>query len=485
MPDKNRRLSSIHEAVHCGNVMELQAMVQSGAGINEIDSKFKFTPLHWASNYGSLECLHWLLWHGASYAETTPDGWTPAHIAAIRGQDACIQALAVNGASLEAKDIRGSTPAHLAASHGNSYTLQSILRHGVEINSVDNIGWTPVHAAAFHGRLGCLQLLFRWGARLDEIDNSGNIPVHLATAEGHLPCVKFLVCSGASIDHSLNARNDQGETPLDLCRQMQKQDCLDYLNAVQYDLLHPEKEENLAFPAHAAAYNGDHSHLKMLIETGVVSVNERNDKGSTPAHKAAGNGHVEVLQWLIEQGADLTIVNSAGETPKDVARRFGRLACVSVLGGDSGNEDLIDEGAQDLEPTEPQSKAEAKGRAKRKMDELKRLLDVAKMNYQQLGGKLEEDKLKQEEEKESARAIREFEAQLDYERIRREKLESESDKLRAKIHSLNLELEEMRNKPFTMKQPPKTSDPASHRRKGKKSRRPNTAFASGLHGFYE
>ena len=32
----------------------------------------------------------------------------------------------------------------------------------------------------------------------------------------------------------------------------------------------------------------------------------------------------------------MTIVNSAGETPKDVARRFGRLACVSVLGGDSG-----------------------------------------------------------------------------------------------------------------------------------------------------
>lgn len=44
-----------------------------------------------------------------------------------------------------------------------------------------------------------------------------------------------------------------------------------------------------------------------------------------------------------------------------------------------------------------------KGRAKRKMDELQRLLDTAKMNYQQLGGELEEDKMKQEEQKESAR----------------------------------------------------------------------------------
>ena len=44
-----------------------------------------------------------------------------------------------------------------------------------------------------------------------------------------------------------------------------------------------------------------------------------------------------------------------------------------------------------------------KGRAKRKMDELQRLLDTAKMNYQQLGGELEEDKMKHEEQKESAR----------------------------------------------------------------------------------
>ncbi|CAB4033781.1 ankyrin repeat domain-containing 42-like [Paramuricea clavata] len=267
---------------------------------------------------------------------------------------------------------------------------------------------------------------------------------------------------------------------------MQKQDCIDYLTAVEYDLLHPEKEENLAFPAHAAAYNGDLSHLRMLIETGVVSVNERNDKGSTPAHKAAGNGHVEALQWLVEKGADLSIVNSAGETPKDVARRFGRLACVNLLGGDTGNEDLIDEASQDLEQREPQSSAEAKGRAKRKMDELQRLLDTAKMNYQQLGGELEEDKMKQEEQKESARVIRELEAQLEYERIRREELEADSDKLRSKIHSLTLEREEMRNMSLSKAQLSRTLEPAVNRQRKKKTKpRPHTAFASGLHGFFE
>ena len=38
-----------------------------------------------------LQCLHWLLWHGADTTVTSQKGWTPAHIAAIRGQDACIQ----------------------------------------------------------------------------------------------------------------------------------------------------------------------------------------------------------------------------------------------------------------------------------------------------------------------------------------------------------------------------------------------------------
>ena len=41
-------------------------------------------------------------------------------------------------------------------------------------------------------------------------------------------------------------------------------------------------------------------------------------------------------QGLFSVHVLVSIVNSAGETPKDVARRFGRLACVNLLGGDTG-----------------------------------------------------------------------------------------------------------------------------------------------------
>ncbi len=42
---------------------------------------------------------------------------------------------------------------------------------------------------------------------------------------------------------------------------------------------------DLAFPAHVAAYSGDLAHLRMLVDNGIVNINERDDKGSTPAHK--------------------------------------------------------------------------------------------------------------------------------------------------------------------------------------------------------
>ena len=51
-------------------------------------------------------------------------------------------------------------------------------------------------------------------------------------------------------------------------------------------------------------------------------------------YPAAGQGHLHLLQWLIEMGANMSITNLSGETPRDVARRFSKLACVKLLGRD-------------------------------------------------------------------------------------------------------------------------------------------------------
>ncbi|XP_006628141.2 ankyrin repeat domain-containing protein 42 isoform X1 [Lepisosteus oculatus] len=452
---KKRALATVHEAVKAGDVNQLAMMVKNGASVNEVDLEHKFTPLHWASLTGSLECLHWLLWHGADTSDTTPQGWTPAHLAAMRGRDACMQALITNGAIVSSRDDRGCSAVHLAAAHGHSQTLQNILRSGADCNSADMNDWRPAHYAAFHGRLGCLQFLLKWGASVDDVDNNGNTPAHLAASEGHLHCLKFLVSQGVSLTHTLGARNDQGETPKDLAKRFYKQAVQQYIDAVENERDFPGEQEDLAFPAHVAALRGDLDTLRTLVESGIINLNERDNKGCTPLHKAAGQGHLNCLQWLLEMGADYNITNDASETPKDIAKRFAQLAAVKLLGGETLSEDSDEE----LNSTDPSffdrhgvegstdtfedvnlsttQKKEGRMRAYRKIEEFERLLEIAKSNYRQLGGILEEDRSKRKEENQAERTIEELKAQLEYERVRREKLECQLDDYRAEIGHLN------------------------------------------------
>ncbi|XP_054510480.2 ankyrin repeat domain-containing protein 42 isoform X1 [Agelaius phoeniceus] len=452
---KKENYTSVHEAVKAGDVEQLASMIKSGASINEVDVVHKFTPLQCAAHSGSLECLQWLLWHGADTARVTVRGWTAAHLAAIRGQDACMQALLQSGADAAARDERGCTASHLAAAHGHSYTLQSLLRTGADVNVSDRNDWKPVHYAAFHGRLGCLQLLVRWGACVDDVDNNGNLPAHLAAVEGHLHCFKFLLRKMASVTHTLKARNDHGETPRDLAERFYKDNILQYIDGVEKEEEHPETQEVLAFPAHDAAFSGDLLVVRSLVRSGVININERDDKGSTLLHKAAEQGHIHCLQWLVEMGADCDITNDAGETPKDVAKRFGHLAAVELLTPRTGNSNSSDEeldasnikffethgveGSTDSKEDltlDGAEKRNARVRAYHKIKELQRLLEIAYSNYRQLGGITEEEKKMRKEERKVEKAVRELEAQLEYERVRREKLESQLDDYRAEINQL-------------------------------------------------
>ncbi|KAJ6617886.1 hypothetical protein lerEdw1_014944, partial [Lerista edwardsae] len=200
---KKPKCKSIHMAVRIGDVDQLEHFVKVGVSMNEVDPVYKLTPLHWAAHSGSLECLQWLLWHGADRTAVTMRGWTVAHLAAIRGQDACMQ----------------------------------------DVNVSDKYDWKPIHNAAFHGRLGCLQLLVRWGATLDDVDNNGNLPVHLAAVEGHLHCFKFLASKMPTLVHALKPRNDHGETPRDLAQRFYKDNIVEYIDALQKGDNEQKKEE--------------------------------------------------------------------------------------------------------------------------------------------------------------------------------------------------------------------------------------------------
>ncbi|XP_005003233.1 ankyrin repeat domain-containing protein 42 isoform X1 [Cavia porcellus] len=423
---KKVNLGSIHDAVRAGEIQQLSEIVERGANINEVDVLHKFTPLHWAAHSGSLE------------------------------------ALIINGADLTTQDDRGCTPLHLAASHGHSFTLQTMLRSGVDPSVNDKREWKPVHYAAFHGRLGCLQLLVKWGCGIEDVDYNGNLPVHLAAMEGHLHCFKFLLSRMSNGTEALKAFNDNGENVVDLAQRFFKHNIIQFIQRAAWGGNNPEDQEMLAFPGHVAACKGNLEMLKTLLEDGIINFNERDDNGSTLMHKAAGQGHMECLQWLIKMGADNNITNKAGERPSDVAKRFAHLAAVKLLEGaqkyDIDDENEIDEndmkffmrhgveGSTDAKEDlclSESDKTDARMRAYKKIIELRHLLEIAESNYKHLGGITEEDLKQKKEQLESEKIIKELQGQLEYERLRREKLECQLDEYRAEVDRLKETIEKI------------------------------------------
>ncbi|XP_071482632.1 ankyrin repeat domain-containing protein 42-like, partial [Diadema antillarum] len=235
------------------------------------------------------------------------------------------------------------------------------------------------------------------------------------------------------------------------------------------------------------------------------------------------------------------VQNNAGETPMDVASRFAQLACVKLLKGDDSGSDFedeidtkdevaagmlvdvdsavpistsslvqageiivnsdnevmadyadpearqdrilqrsVDHGVEgESIPLSSRQKEEARGRALKRVEELERVLGIAKTNYHQLGGRLDEDREQQRRERESdsgpdyPRMIQELESQLEYERLRREKLESQLDECRAEIQHLNTMLERASNFGHS-------EEDAKPKKTKKKKKRPVSAGSGGV-----
>lgn len=76
--------SSIQEAAGQGDLTALQALLASGAAVNETDES-SCSALHFAADRGQLEAVQVLLAAGADINAADADGQTPLHYAAMCG----------------------------------------------------------------------------------------------------------------------------------------------------------------------------------------------------------------------------------------------------------------------------------------------------------------------------------------------------------------------------------------------------------------
>jgi ankyrin repeat protein len=122
----------------------------------------------------------------------------------------------------------------------------------------------------------------------------------------------------------LNAKNNSGDTALDLARLNKKQQVIGYLM---------KKEAKLD---KSVGNNQSHESpsrfglLSLLIEKN-SNINTVNNKGDTFLHVACRKGLFDFAKCLLENGADLDAEDTNGKTPLDLANYSGKEDLVNLI----------------------------------------------------------------------------------------------------------------------------------------------------------
>ena len=303
-----RNASAFRTAAATGNVADLRRRA-SHTDVNAVANYEGRTPLHLAASVGSLEAVRYLIELGADVSALDSAGNTPLDDAMRQGHAETASHLQGLGAKLGSADASGFAASNAscfrkAAATGDLEGLRQRAPH-TEVNAVANYeGRTPLHLAASFGSSEAVTFLIELGADVSAADRWGNTPLDAALSQGHAEIVSHLQSLGAK-PGSLGT-GGTGDADGFAAR-----------NAS-------------AFRTAAATGNVD-CLRRRASHTDVNAV--ANYEGRTPLHLAASVGSLEAVRYLIELGADLSALDSAGNTPLDDAMRQANQELVELLQG--------------------------------------------------------------------------------------------------------------------------------------------------------
>ena len=287
------------------------------------------SPLLFAARQGYMEAAQLLLAHGANVNQvSTSDATSPLLIAIINGHFDLAKVLLDAGADPKLASDNGVTPLYAVLNvqwapkalypQPRAYTQQKLthidmlkllLDKGVDVNArlhrkvwysgynfdlsgVDEIGATPFWRAAYASDIEAMRLLIAHGA-------DPNIPTIKPAGRPRTGDGDRSTVDDVSTEPPVPI-GGPGVTPLQAA------------TGVGYG-------EGYAANSHRNAPTGWMPAVKYLVEELGVDVNARDHEGNTALHHAAARGDNEMIQYLVSKGADVMVVNRAGETTVDMA----------------------------------------------------------------------------------------------------------------------------------------------------------------------
>lgn len=236
-----------------------------------------FTALHYASLFGHINVVHFLISQGVYTNPYTPLQITPLHIAARAGHKEVVNYLINSGASLDSRapvsDYPLITPLGMALLSDYYETALEILGH-LERRNITNYSDNPSFTMAY--TRGAVSLFQR-------------ISMISLNSEFIMGSIIYIFKSKASISHW-----NQLVDMLHCVRSLKDKD--------GNSLLHC-----------ATANNCNLWVIDLLLHLG-TEINLTNNSGDTVLHLAAVSGSYELIVHLLQCGANAEIMNIIGQT---------------------------------------------------------------------------------------------------------------------------------------------------------------------------
>jgi len=264
----------IHLAAQSGDRAGIDAALQSGDSVNQIDNYGK-TPLIYASESGKDAIVEYLLDKGANPNHTADDGSTPLLIAVRKGNSRLTELLIQRGALVNGFGDDGFTALTVAAEKGNKKVFDLLLKHGakpdVSLANRDTalMKSIPRRDSYYFDRL------LESGADPNKKGRAGNTPLIIAACSNKLEIAEKLLNAGARPKET----NDSGNSAL-------------------------------LFAAGLAGIKPDIAQL--LVEKG-ADINQLSKDGLTPIKAACLAGNAGMVVYLFEKGARLNIEDASDE----------------------------------------------------------------------------------------------------------------------------------------------------------------------------
>ena len=220
-----------HKASECsplvnpvaGDRMDVvEVLLANGADVNA-NCATGITPLY---NVGNKKMAELLIAHGADVNAKGRNGSTPLFHASLFDKLDVAECLIAHGAKVNARIDDGRTPLFFSVSGDHPDTAKLLLAHGADVNAANRNGETPLYMAVLESNRLLLQHLAAAGK--GTVLSGDAVSHNEAATAANWEIVNLLLAAGANV----NAKNKNGETPLDAAKSK------DNRNLVQLLLLH-------------------------------------------------------------------------------------------------------------------------------------------------------------------------------------------------------------------------------------------------------